>query len=99
MADFLDRESIWLVACDAFEQACGSPDVFEHLVRVDHRVKSLNNWQIALVVKLVLILFEIWMALRLNQPSALKDPEFPERFEAVYAESQTLLLDQLEEDE
>lgn len=99
MADFLDRESIWLLACESFEQACGSPDHYEHYVRSDDRVRGLNPWQIALVVKLAIILFQIWMAAATNQPSAIKEPEFPESFEDVYAQAQTYPLDHPEEDE
>jgi hypothetical protein len=99
MAALLDRETVWAVACNAFENACGSPDRFEHFVRSDDRLRGLNSWQIALVVKLCLILFQIWMASSTNQPSAIKDPVFPENFDFEFGKAQTHPLDHPEEDD
>lgn len=95
----LDRETVWAVACDAFESACGSPDHFEHFVRVDNRVKVLEPWMIELVVKLCLLLFQIWMATSVNLPSAIKDPVFPDDFDFEFAKAQTHKLDNPEEDD
>lgn len=99
MAAFLDKETVWAVACNAFETACGSPDRFEHFVRSDDRVRGLNAWQIDLVVKLCLLLFQIWMATGVNLPSAIEDPVFPDDFDFEFAKAQTHKLDNPEEDD
>jgi hypothetical protein len=95
----LDKETVWCVACDAFARAVGSPDIFEHEVRCDERVKVLQPWQIELIVKLCLMLFQIWMATGVNDPHAIKDPKFSDEFEFEFSEAQVYGLDHPKEED
>ena len=95
---FPDRETIFQVSAKAFEQSAPNVELFEHLVRVDSRVKGLSPVMIALVVRLCLILFAWWMASGTNAPASVKNMTFPEAFEEAFEEAPETLKE-IDEDE
>ena len=95
---FPDRETIFSISATAYEQSAPNVELFEHLVRSDARVKSLNPVMIALLVRLCMILFAWWMASGINKPSTLAEKQFPEVFEEALAEVPNTLEEVRDED-
>ena len=82
-----DRETIYRIACEAYEQSSGRDTLFEHLVRSDIRVRGLSPLLIAFIVRLAFELFKIWAVQGIHRPTQVKDPQMPHEFEAIYHEA------------
>jgi hypothetical protein len=82
----LDREIIYRICAEAYEQSSGNQDTYEHLVRSDIRVRGLSPWMIAIIVRLALMLFAWWLASGTHRPTLVKDPQFPANFETAFGQ-------------
>lgn len=82
-----DRETIYRIASEAFEQCSGNSSLFEHLIRSDIRVRGLSPIVIMFVVRLAFELFKIWAVTGEHRPSLIKDPSMPKEFEEIYHEA------------